>query len=630
MKVKKQLSVLSILLAVVVFAGHWQALLAMNWNAATQPIYSDQRDAVKQATYWLVQAHQNDDGGYSSFSTGANKAPSALSGTLDAMLAISAAGFSPAAVFPTEQKAPLDYLTAQSAALEAYAEADGAQAGKVVLALTAAAIDPRDFGGYDYVARLTSHLTPAGTYGVNDPFKQSLAMLGVAAAGEAVPASAVAWLEGKQAAGGSWDDGFGTLDSVDTTAMAVMALAAAGRSAGDASIDKAVAFLDTAQEADAGWAYAPSLPTNANSTAMAIQALSAVGEDWYAASGSWAKGAQTPMKALLAFQNAGGAFQADFGSGLAADFFATVQSIPGATGNPYPLPARYEAARQALVCLDTLQDPTTGGWPAFAGGAVDASGTSRAIQAIAAAGEDPEAARWTANGVTAVEALEELTPAYLASGRGGRVGIVMQGVTAAGAPHDVTDFAGEDLPALAASFLTPDGEYDSTEFGIFAHAKAMLGLLGAGEPVAPKSIDVLLGAAENGDWGSPDSNGIGLQVLAGLGQSARQGTIEALQTAQTADGGWGFGSVSPSSTAEVVQGLTKVGLNPFGPLWSEVVEGRIVSPANAVMAQQTENGCWPNQFGPGDDPYSTTDAVLLLTQDPGWGFTQAHLPVLVP
>jgi hypothetical protein len=191
----------------------------------------------------------------------------------------------------------------------------------------------------------------------------------------------------------------------------------------------------------------------------------------------------------------------------------------------------------------------------------------------------------------------------------------------------VTDFAGENLPQLAASYLSPAGEYDSTDFGIFAHAEAMLGLQRAGAAVAPSAVDFLLSVDTGNDWGDADSNGIVLQVLSGLPRGAPAGTLAALRATQMADGGWGFGGVvNASSSSEVVQGLVGVGLNPFSPDWSRVVNGRVTSAADAVMAQQKANGCWPEPAGADDDPYSTTDAIILLAQKPGWGFHEARMP----
>lgn len=608
-------------------AAHNQALPVAAYTVQAEPPFPDQRDAVKHAVYWMVREFQNDDGGYASFSGGANQAPSTIPGTLDAVLALAAAGYNPAAVFPGEPATPIDFLIAGESELITFAAADGAQAGKVVLALTAAAIDPRAFQEHDFVADLTGHLEPSGAYGVADPFKQAIAMLGVAAVVEPVPPAAVLWLEEQQADDGSWDDGFGTLSSADATAMAIMGLVAAGRATDAPSIVAAVDFLAGSQLVT-GWEYGPGLGTSANSTALVVQALSALGEDWYSAGGPWVVDGQTPRDMLLVFQNTTGAFQSDFGQGPFDDFYATVQAIPAAAGRPFPLPARLEAARAALSCLDTLQDPASGGWPQFAGNPVDAAGTSRAIQAITALGEDPQAARWTtAGGVDAVEALAALTPDYLTNGRGGRVGVVMQGVVAAGPPHTVDDFAGLDLPQVMGGFLTPDGAYDATDFGIFAHAEAMLGLLSAGEPVAPPAVDLLLSLQTGSDWGDPDSNGIALQVLGGLSRPTRAGTLAALRAAQNVEGGWGFaGATSASTSSEVAQGLIAAGQNPFGPQWSRLVAGHLTNVADAVLAQQGADGCWPNAFGPGDDPYSTTDAVLLLTGRPGWGFSSVYAP----
>jgi hypothetical protein len=593
-------------------------------------VLSDQRSSARAAVYWLVRTYQNDDGGYASLSTGANDAPSSIAGTLDAVLAIAAAGYSPAAIFAGQEETPVGYLQANGADLLAFASANGGQAGKTILALTASAVDPRDFQGQDYVAVLNGQLEPSGAYSVGDPFKQALAMLGVNAVGEAVPVEAMNWLTGQQAANGSWDDGFGTSDNADATAIAIMALVAAGQTPADPALLKAIEFLAGAQQ-PGGWEYGPGLGAGANSTALVVQALSALGEDWYSDASPWMKNGLTPLDALLAYQSESGAFQSDFGQGPFDDFYATVQAIPAVSGRPFPLPARYEAVRRGVACLDVLQEDLTGGWPSFANGPIDAAGTSRAIQALVAAGEDPRSPRWTApGGADAVDALEALTPTYLDNGRGGRVGIVMQGVAAAGSPLTVTDFAGLNLPLLMSGHLSPTGEYDSTAFGIFAHAEAMLGLLAADQAVAPAAIDVLMGAQEGGDWGDSDSNGIALQVMGRLSRGARRGTMAALHASQSADGGWGFNGVSnPTASSEVAQGLVAVGLNPYGPDWSQVREGRLQNAADSVMAQQAENGCWPNAFGPGDDPYSTTDAILLLSGDAGWGFSFANLPVVV-
>lgn len=302
-------------------------------------ITSEQRESVERAISWLVASAQNDDGGYASFGGSASESPSTIAGTLDATLAIAAAGRDPAVPFPGESNTPIGYLLANGAELKAFADQDGGQAGKVLLALTASAAEPSDFAGHDFVESLMAQLEPSGAFGVTDPFKQSVAILGLAADGRTVPTTAIDWLVGLQAANGSWDDGFGTIDNPDATAMAVMALIASGRTADDSAITAAVDFLAEAQNADGGWGYAAGLPTSANSTSLVIQALSALGENWYSTDGQWAQGDHMPLLALLSFQSARGAFQADVGQGPVDDIYATVQAIPAMANRPFPLPA---------------------------------------------------------------------------------------------------------------------------------------------------------------------------------------------------------------------------------------------------------------------------------------------------
>jgi hypothetical protein len=113
-----------------------------------------------------------------------------------------------------------------------FAQTDGGSAGKLLLGLSAAGENPRDFAGTDWVALLTAQLGDDGAMNIATPFGQSLAILGLAAASEPVPPAAADWLLARQSSDegldGSWEDGFGTLGNSDSTAMAIMALLAAG------------------------------------------------------------------------------------------------------------------------------------------------------------------------------------------------------------------------------------------------------------------------------------------------------------------------------------------------------------------------------------------------------------------
>ena len=622
-----------LLLALGVVAG-----LRQQTAVAAGPTYPfrDPRDGADRAARW-VMSHQNDDGGFTSFSTGANANLSDVNGTLDAMLAVAATGHNPAAPYPGHSQTAVSYLHANPQAVADYAATNGGQAGKLLLGLTSVNQDPRTFADHNFVISLTQHLSPTGQFGVNDAFNQSLAMLGLTAVHQPVPPAATDWLISQQAADGSWDDGFGTLSNPDATAMAVMALVGSGLPVTHTAILDARAFLHSVQLPSGGWAYTTGLGESSNTTALVIQALAALGEDFYILDGDWAPdGTTSPLVALYRWQNSNGAYQVDYGTGRFDDFFATVQALPAANGRFLPLASRAEAVRLALGCLATLQDPATGGWAQFADfpgfpAAPNAGGTARAIEAIAAAGGDPQSPVWTTiSGTNAVTALETLTPDYLAAGRGGRVGIVLQGIAAAGAPYTATDFAGMDLLLQMSGYLSPTGEYDDTSFGQSGQGEAMLGLLAVGAAVDETAVSFLQNAHINGDWGDPDSNGLALNVLGRLGVLAPAGAMDVLSATQQTDGGWGFGlPSSPSSSAEVAQGLVAHGHNPFAPSWAKVENGRIVNVGDTIIGQQGSDGCWPNLYGPGADPFATTDAIILLTQNPDWRVYHIYLPIVV-
>lgn len=594
--------------------GEETAVSPQTTNNTTAIPFPDQRQAVSASIAWLVATHQNDDGGYTSFSSGANAQSSDVSGSLDAIQAIAAAGYNPAVNASNKTSNPITYLQNNVTDVATYAANSGGTAGKVILGLTAANQDPYDFMGYNFVISLTTQISPTGQYNVNTAYDQSLALQALAVVSETVPVSAIQWLKDEQSANGSWISyGF---DSVDATSMSIMALVAQGEAVNSTVLISATQYLADNQFDTGGWSGG--FGENANSTALALQALSALGEDFYTVDGAWDKNGNTPLSTLLGYQNNTGAFQSDFGSGPFDDFYATVQSIPGATGKAYPLPARYEAARQAVACLAAIQDETTGGWEQFAGFGINAAGTSRAIQAIDAFGDDPQA--WQPGSVNAVDALEDMTPAYLDGGRGGRVGTVMRGVVAGGFPFTVTNFAGYNLPISMTAYLSPTGEYADTQWGAMAHNEAMRGLIAAGEMPDTTAVSWLLNAESNGSWGSPDVNGSSINLLSQLGEEIPKGAFANLHATQLIDGGWNpYGSpASVSSSSEVVQGLVQAGDNPFDPAWSVVVDGIIQNAADIAISQQGDDGCWPNLYAPGVDPFSTTDGIMLLMADPAW------------
>jgi hypothetical protein len=322
---KKQLTYILAIMGIVLLLAAWLlAGLVEPARAAGQVQQTDREAALSAAVEWLVTTHQNDDGGYTSFSTGAGQADSDVGGTVDVLPAL--------ATVEADISASIGYLSENADGVAAYAAQNGGTAGKLVIALVAAGQDHQDFLGHNFAMSLTNHLSPTGQYNVNDPFNQSLAILGVAAAGEDVPTEATDWLIAKQSIeadlAGSWDDGFGTLGNPDATAMAIMALTRSGNEGTAEAVEAGLNFLDSVQLDSAGWEYAAGFGENANSTAVVLLALLTVGEDLATADSRWVIEGQTPLAALLSWQGESGAFQADFGSGRFDDFLSTVQALP--------------------------------------------------------------------------------------------------------------------------------------------------------------------------------------------------------------------------------------------------------------------------------------------------------------
>jgi hypothetical protein len=293
--------------------------LAACGSTDTESGYVPSAEDVDAAAAWLVAA-QNDDGGFGSdFETG--EPASSVSMTLDALLALSGTD--------SDVSAQLAYLEANSAEMSEFVSFSGGAAGKAVLALIASGADVNDFAGGDWVAQIDGHEAD-GSYAL-DAFNQALAILGLTAAGESVPDSALQALRDMQADDGSWDDGFGTLQNADATAMAIMGLLAGGAAVDDATIESAKSFLGIAQLPGGGWEYGAGFGENANSTGAVIQSLLALGEDFYSAESTWSVDGNTPLSALNGYQSETGAFQFF----EADDLFATVQALSALSGNTY-------------------------------------------------------------------------------------------------------------------------------------------------------------------------------------------------------------------------------------------------------------------------------------------------------
>jgi hypothetical protein len=274
--------------------------------------------AADQALAWM-RAQQGTDGSFPGFGAGS---------TADAVYAFAARGVDPNTI-THGGKSPLDYLASQAADLTKTA---GGTA-KLALAVALAGHDTRNFAGQDLSNTINNFVDPAtGHYGT-DVTGQALVILALVAMQNAGHPQTFDWLLAQQGPEGGWafggDQKPGAADT-NTTGLVLQALASvSARPSFQPQIEKALAYLHTQQNADGGFPYAQGDPngsaSDANSTALVVMALVAVGED--PAGAAWSKGGQTPAAALLAFQNADGAFRYQMDQ-PADNGGATYQAVP--------------------------------------------------------------------------------------------------------------------------------------------------------------------------------------------------------------------------------------------------------------------------------------------------------------
>lgn len=236
----------------------------------------------------------------------------------DAIVALAAAGRSHDALRAR--------LEAMRAGASGYAASAGA-AGKVVLATVAAGEDPRSFGGVDYVARIERHYR-SGRYGTT-AYDQAYAMLALRAAGSTPPRAALTAVRNARGSGG-W--GFALRrtgsDDVSATGLTIEAMRAAGVPRTDAALRAATVWLAAQVNARGGLHIdGKRKPTETNSTAIAIRALRAMGRTPPA----------TMRRELRSLQEADGGFR--FTRRTRENrLFATVDAVLALSGRRLPPP----------------------------------------------------------------------------------------------------------------------------------------------------------------------------------------------------------------------------------------------------------------------------------------------------
>ncbi|HQZ99128.1 MAG TPA: hypothetical protein PLJ62_02930 [Thermoflexales bacterium] len=284
------------------------AMAAAPANAASDIV----TNSAGRAATWLI-TKQSADGGFSNgFAKGSD-----VSATADAVFAL--AGDASA---KKNVASALNFLAAQVPS----GKLKTGQYVKIALAAKAAGANPRAFGGKDLLAEISKATNPkTGVIG-DGVFTHALAVLALARGGASVPAQALTALEALQTPAGGWAfTGAGAPD-VDTTALAVQALIAAGRPSNSGAAGRGLGYLRGLQNTDGGFPYqSPSAygtDSNANSTALVAQAIIAAGDQ----PESWAAAQGNPLSALVNLQQKSGAIA--FQSAFADDnILATVGAI---------------------------------------------------------------------------------------------------------------------------------------------------------------------------------------------------------------------------------------------------------------------------------------------------------------
>lgn len=330
---------------------------------------SDPATAAALGAAWLDR-QINSQG----FVPAASGAPS-YSNTVDAALALAAAKDR-----GTAYSNAVSYMAAH---VDNYVKDSGGadqpgSLGKLAMLAKSAGQDPTNFGGSNLIQRLRQTKQANGLFGTQDPtfdgaFRQSIALLGFAAANASPPSDSVQWLKDQQCPDKGWqayradttqpctptDTATFAGEDTNSTAIAAQALDALGAAF---SKGNPLDFLKDAQNSDGGLGFLKGTATDADSTGLSIQAIIAGGEDPTA--GRWAVAGGTPMSALLALQVASpdadrGAFDFQQENPLKPNFLATVQAVPAAAGQPFPIPAPPVAPPPTTTTVAPIVTTTT-------------------------------------------------------------------------------------------------------------------------------------------------------------------------------------------------------------------------------------------------------------------------------
>jgi hypothetical protein len=263
-----------------------------------------------------------------------------------------AAGYDPKALRQGTGPSVMTYLAAHAASACAAAGA----CGELIQAVVAAGLDPGSFGGVDLLTSLAHfYNSSSGAFSDGSAFTQALAVQGLVAASQPVPAGAINLLVVGQDSDGGWgylltkDDPNAPSDT-NSTAMVLMALDATGTHSRDVA---ALTWLHTQQDSDGGFPYQAGFGTDPDSTALVLQALLASGQNPNAP--AWTVAGHSPLAELIATQDRNGGFHYP---GNPTDPFTTAQVPPALARTGYPLTCGATCFKPGTVLAGPSPSPT--------------------------------------------------------------------------------------------------------------------------------------------------------------------------------------------------------------------------------------------------------------------------------
>lgn len=311
-----------------------------------------------------------------------------------------------------------------------------------------------------------------GLFGSQDPtydgvYRQSYALMGLAAAEITAPPQAVQWLLDQQCADGAFiayradldapcpapDPAAYTGPDTNSTSLAILALIEHGRLA-DAR--RAVDWLVRIQLPGGGWGYVEGSPADSVSTALALEALESVPGTASAqrAATRWLARQIAPCSAA-----AGERYGVRYQPGALPDGVSSTQALLG-LGDAFPVSDHAQRQAAPRVTCDAKGKPTDptaavtrwisstltandGAMPdPFTPGAADWNSTALGVVGLAATGTAGRATQ------IAMEALADNAETYVSDGTADRpaaLGTLLLATVSTGA--DPEDFGGIDLPA---------------------------------------------------------------------------------------------------------------------------------------------------------------------------------------